>query len=801
MTCLDIDLIERYCAGDLGSAECESIVEHIGRCAECRGLVDEVGQNLNVAARLSSVDTRVTRIAHSGNAKIPGIVIEAPISSGGQGAVYRGVQIATMRPVAVKVIPGRWAIDPMQRERFTREARLASALRHPTIVTVLDAGKTEEGDFFIVMEYVDGETLDDWRKSAPRGIAEVLRVFEQIVDGVRFAHQAGIIHRDLKSSNILVDRSGNVRILDFGLAKAENEVGVDAFTTTPGVFVGTLAFAAPEQLTGESTISDVRSDIFSLGVVFYRLLTGKWPQEPTADPREMLARRRNEAVPRPTTLVKEATSDIDTLVARMLAVEPDRRYGTAFEVLRDVHHIAAGEPIDARADEVAYVLKRLARRYKIGLVAAMSIVVVLVVSSFLIWRYADRADQARTDAEHQAIRAEESLGILIDSMWSMERSPEGPKTTLVDFLDRIVDELEHRPCRDAVGRAQLLLVASKVYTRIATPRKSVQFISKARRLLAAAGEVDPVTDLYLSAHEVFLRWSADPSDPTTGKDVSALIERSRGVHSADNESLMQLEIVRVADLSRTDPNAAFEQLEALRARLAPGRVDSDLADQIDLIKIGALPRLGRSDEALEIGETLLSRLKGKSYAERMQRMAVEIAMASSALDGGDATTAVEIAESALDQAEKFAEPGDPKWMTLRLLCGMAHYRLGEHQKARDNLEQYVRWVSEERIAYNEDAAVAARDALAAGARARGDLDEVERQNRAIRDVFLKRYPKDAANLASIEASLAQMWARIGRKAEALEMIASAVEHCAALDPSEAPLAEAIRKFAEKLRAE
>src|SRR6185436_8858103 len=202
------------------------------------------------------------------------------LGSGGMGEVYRGRDTRLDRPVALKVLPAALAADPRFRQRFDREARVISRLNHPQICTVYDIGDAQ-GVSFLVMELVEGETLRAWgSRPRARTISDIVAIVLQISRALAAAHAAGIVHRDIKPDNVLVRADGSVKVLDFGVAKlAPAASAADATTgfgdTEFGTLIGTTGYMSPEQARGVDV--DGRSDIFSLGIVLYELLTGHAP--------------------------------------------------------------------------------------------------------------------------------------------------------------------------------------------------------------------------------------------------------------------------------------------------------------------------------------------------------------------------------------------------------------------------------------------------------------------------------------------------------------------------------------------
>jgi serine/threonine protein kinase len=259
------------------------------------------------------------------NALFPNLEILELIGRGGMGAVYKARQPDLDRFVAVKILPREIQGDPGFGDRFLREARTLAKLNHPNIVAVYDFGQIDEL-FYFVMEFVDGVTLRDTIAAGSVAPEEALRVIPDLCDALQFAHEEGIVHRDIKPENILLDKRGRVKIADFGLAKLLKAEGDDDenLTGTHQV-MGTLKYMAPEQMTTSRNV-DHRADIYSLGVIFYELLTGDLPVGWFAPPSKKVA----------------VDVRLDEVVLRTLEAEPGRRYQHASEVKSAVEQLSSG---------------------------------------------------------------------------------------------------------------------------------------------------------------------------------------------------------------------------------------------------------------------------------------------------------------------------------------------------------------------------------------------------------------------------------------------------------------------------
>jgi serine/threonine-protein kinase len=265
--------------------------------------------------------------------------VEARIGSGGMGEVYRGVDTVLDRTVAIKILLPQFARDISFVDRFRREAQAAARLNHPNLVGIYDSGADGETQF-IVMEFIQGRTLEDFLSTGGRfTTTHAVEVAEKICDALAYAHVAGVIHRDIKPANVMVTRKGEVKVMDFGIARIV--AGPQTAPQTSAV-LGTAAYISPEQAQGQPV--DGRSDIYSLGAVLYEMLTGKPPF--TGDsPVAVAYKQVNESPVLPSVANREVSPLLDAVLMRALAKNPANRYQTADDFRADLERARLGQDV------------------------------------------------------------------------------------------------------------------------------------------------------------------------------------------------------------------------------------------------------------------------------------------------------------------------------------------------------------------------------------------------------------------------------------------------------------------------
>ena len=329
------------------------------------------------------------------------------LGEGGMGVVYEAEQDHPCRTVALKVIRPGLASEELLL-RFERESHALGRLQHPGIAQIYEAGTADAGfgpQPYFAMEFIRGESLRDYAAAHHLDTRQRLEVIAKICDAVEHAHQRGLIHRDLKPGNILVDETGQPKILDFGVARLTDSEGQVTRQTDLGQLVGTLAYMSPEQVQADPLELDTRSDVYALGVILYELLAGRLPYHISNKLHEAVQTIREEDPTRLSSISRNYRGDIETIVAKALEKDKARRYASAAALAADIRRCLSDEPIMARPASASYQLQKFARRHKalVGGVAAVFVVLVsgIVASSWEALR-ARRAEQTAVVAQQTA---------------------------------------------------------------------------------------------------------------------------------------------------------------------------------------------------------------------------------------------------------------------------------------------------------------------------------------------------------------------------------------------------------------
>jgi tetratricopeptide (TPR) repeat protein/tRNA A-37 threonylcarbamoyl transferase component Bud32 len=632
--CLDRMQLEQIASGDRSD---EKQSQHLESCQTCRDQVEAIRNENDFLGEILGANSEMLQLRPGDQHEVDGYRIISEIHRGGQGIVYEAEQISTRRTVAIKMmLQGRFATSK-QRQRFEQEVEVIAGLRHPGIVTLYESGTGQGGEIYFAMEFVRGTTLDQWLRTLDPTMDERVRLFADVCDAVRYAHGRGIIHRDLKPGNILVDEEGLPHVLDFGLARVADpqagSPGSERLETVAGEFLGTFAYASPEQLEGDPDRIDTRTDVFALGILLYEVLTGERPFETGRNLKELVHNRLERQPAPPSKHDAAIPLDLDVICLKALSVDPDRRYGSAGELEEDLRRHLDGRPILARADSTTYVLGRMVRRYKVAFSAAVFILLLAIGSAVGFAVLFTRAEAKQVLAEQRLsalgdfiglfnfytgqgkddLRVSEAMELMDDwAMTEYQQQPEVASTILTsvglfhlsfDNIDRAQEVLEYvlelRSDSDARDRGEAHHNLGRVWMdRRDYSQAEEQYQAALELRIAAHGPTHPDVAMTLQHLGACKRKQQDFSsaDSLYSRAESTLVQLDlfdgeRAARLLNSRAWLQNDRALEAEARGDDEGVELRRLQALEMFLAASAMIRSEVPPNDF-------RIGRSERAI-----------------------------------------------------------------------------------------------------------------------------------------------------------------------------------------------------------
>lgn len=605
-----------------------------------------------------------------GHERIGPYQIVRPLGEGGMGVVYLANHSTPefTRSVAIKVVrPGMDTDDVLR--RFDTERQILASLNHAHIAQLYDAGATPDGRPYFVMEFVDGDRIDEWVTRTRPSLEQRLRLFQQICGAVQYAHQNLVVHRDLKPGNVLVTPDGSAKLVDFGIGRILSDSSAPSGDVThTQARVLTPDYAAPEQFTGSALTTAV--DVYSLGVLLFELLTGRRPGRERrngtpvgTDPTSATASRPSDAVRRredlsPTDRARRARAlrgDLDNIVAKAIRDDPARRYGSAAELAADIDRHLAGRTVQARPDSLAYRASTFARRNPWLLATAATVLV--ASTGFAVTTGIQSARIAR-----ERDKAQEVQSFLLETFGaSTAEGAEGDSVSVRQLLDGQRDIVSTLYAADPEMEAEMLSVLAEAYERL--------------------GLYDPAAELATRALEAStaLR-GGDHPDVAHGLNVMGWIVHRRG-DSAEGAELLARSVAMWRRLGERDPSGLAralndlgsvldqrgetEQAESvLREALAlrqtvDGEYDRGVAVTSSNLAV-LLYRQGDHAGADSLGQLALERLRSTVGPDHQRTFVAQSNLATFRWVAGDLEGAAELHEDLLERTTRIQGGDNPR---------------------------------------------------------------------------------------------------------------------------------------------
>jgi eukaryotic-like serine/threonine-protein kinase len=647
---------------------------------------------------------------------------------GGMGVVYEAEQLSLHRRVALKVLPFASALDSRQLQRFRLEAQAAAQLHHSNIVPVYSVG-VERGVHYYAMQFIDGRTIaeviDELRQlngpeKSPRlrsdqtttALAEaqqptrpesptspltpgtsnrgrsffeaVARLGIQAAESLEYAHSLGVVHRDVKPANLMVDDRGHLWITDFGLAQLNAESG----PTMTGDLLGTLRYMSPEQALGRRGVVDHRADVYSLGVTLYELLTLR-PALDGRDRQELLRQIAFEEPPPPRHITPSIPRELETIILKAIAREPEARYATAQELADDLRRFLEHKPIRARRPTLAERVSKWARRHAMAVWAAALVLLIgsigLTVGLVLlgakqaeVTRQRDEIKRVLKDTEVAREQAEEVSRLLVESFRRPDPDQDGRELKVVDLLTSAAAKLDTEFAGSPKVKGDLLKVLGTTFSGLGLRAQAVEILEKVQAIRQATLGPDHPDTLSSRNHlaESYLLAERSFEALTLCKSTFKLMELRLGPDHPETLSCGNNLGMAYAKMGRTREAIALLEstLKLKKSTLGPEHLDT-LTTMSNLGS--ALSDAGRINEALPLFKSVLELRESRLGPDHPHTLQGRNNLAFALTGAGRCAEAIPLIEATLKQRELRLGPDHPNTINSRQNLAAAYFKAGQ----------------------------------------------------------------------------------------------------------------------------
>lgn len=585
------------------------------------------------------------------------------LGQGGMGVVYLAERADEHfeQKVAIKLMPRGMETAEMER-RLLLERQILANLQHPNIAHLLDGQVTEEGYPYLVMEHIEGRPIDAYCREEGLSLEQRLRLFGDVCAAVQYAHQNMVVHRDLKPSNIMVTTSGQVKLLDFGIAKLTDPT-LDVPAGDGTVYQPlTPTYASPEQVSNLPV--SAASDVYSLGVVLYQLLTGKTPYRLDGlSPSEVesVVVERQSAAPSqaiesdsatgidldPRKLRQRLAGDLDTIVLKCLRKTPERRYGSAAELSEDLDRYLAGQPVRARPNTLTYRSQRFVRRHKLGTAAALVILVLLIGGVVGIAWQGLVAARERDRAQLEARKAERVADFLGGLFEAANPTTQGAgQVTVRELLDIGEERIQRELADEPEVQLEMLELIANSYGSLGQSDRAIEMVEGVitqRKVLMPEDELGMARALTsLGGHH---NAKGDYEQAESLLEQALTLFESNGAIDSSEAGMAWRYLGAVQGSTGQEQQAEESHRRAVQIWQRVGRPDLEAGEMSNIS--GILEALGRNEEALEVKQKALDLLTEYYGSEHPVVATVRNNIAITLHSEGDFETAEDLYREAL----------------------------------------------------------------------------------------------------------------------------------------------------------